>query len=122
MIDGASSAEATVRLPGAGDSLNPVFSSRRLDGLALADQGSAALVERLLQIAVRYLPRVRTRGDFAFRLDGTRGSDGHWQLAVSGRSPRYAAIVALGLMRASDQAQRHVLGGDSCDDLVGRLV
>ena len=122
MIDGAGSVGATARLPGASDGLGPVFSSPRLDRLTSADQGSATLVERLLQIAIRYLPRAQAGGDFVVRLDGTRAGDGHWELAASGRSPRYAAIAALGLLRAPEQVQRHALGGGSCDGLIGHLV
>jgi hypothetical protein len=120
--DGTGGVQAAGRQHGACTGVSQVFSSPRLDRIAAADPGSAALVERLLQIAVRYLPQARTGGDFAFRLDGTRAGDGRWQLAVSGRSLRYAAIAALGLLRLPDRAQRSILDGSSCYGLIGGLV
>jgi hypothetical protein len=95
--------------------------SARLDQIAAADPASADLIRRLLGIAVRNLPQSISAGQFAFRLDGRRQSDGTWLLTPAGTSPRYAAIAALGLLRLPEPGQRSVLG-ESCSDLVGRLT
>jgi hypothetical protein len=94
----------------------------RLALVAGHDSRSAALVERLLRASVRVLPQARVAGEFAFTLTGTRDPDGIWQLSPSGASRRYAAIVALGLMRLSQRDQRTVLGGEDGHDFVGRLA
>ena len=120
--DGAGSVQAACRRRSAVDGSSQAFSSSRLDRIASVDPSSAAVVERLLRIAVRYLPQARAGGNFVFRLDGTRAGDGLWELAASGRSPRYAAIAALGLLRLPEQAQRDILDGGSCGDLIGSLA
>jgi hypothetical protein len=94
----------------------------RLARIAAADKASATLVERLLDVGLTSLASAYRDGDFAFRLDGTAGPGGIWQLIPSGASLRYAAIAALGLARLSEAAQRCVLGGATCQDLVGRLA
>jgi hypothetical protein len=98
------------------------FSSARLKRVASEDPSSAALLERLLGIAVSGLSRTYRDGDFVFRLDGSRAPGGSWQLAASGTSLRYAAIAALGLLRLPEQAQRRVLEGDTCSALIGKLT
>jgi hypothetical protein len=122
MIARANGARTADREAGSPRAVGMTFSSPRLELAASADPHSAALVERLLGITLRSLPQAYLDGDFAFRLDGTRASGGTWQLAASGTSPRYAAIAALGLMRLPEKAQRGVLAGDSCHDLIGRLA
>jgi hypothetical protein len=99
-----------------------VPSAPRLLRAAQADPQSAALIERLLGLAVASLPQAYRDGEFVFRLDGTRAPDGSWTLAASGTSPRYAAIAALGLLRLDEQAQRGVLTGQTCHDLIGALA
>jgi hypothetical protein len=94
----------------------------RLGLIAERDPQSAALVERLLRMSVRALPQARVAGEFAFTLAAARRPDGGWQVHPSGRSPRYGAIAALGLMRLPEQDQRVVLGGERCHDFVGRLA
>jgi len=94
----------------------------RLGLIAGCDPRSAALVERLLRMSVRALPQARVAGEFAFTLAAARRPDGGWQVHPTGRSPRYGAIAALGLMRLPEQDQRVVLGGERCHDFVGRLA
>ncbi len=96
--------------------------SARLGLVAGRDTHCAALVQRLLGIAVRYLPQAYTDGEFAFTLNGTRGPDGSWQLHRSGTSQRYGAIAALGLLRLPVPDQRALLAGETGRDLVGRLA
>jgi hypothetical protein len=98
------------------------FRSARLDQLAAADASSADLANRLLSVAVHSLPRAFRDREFAFRLDGAREQDGSWRLTPSGKSQRYAAITALGLLRLPVQAQRSVLAGECCSALVARLT
>lgn len=93
----------------------------RLGLLAERDPGSAALVHRLLRLAVRILTQAQADGEFAFTLRGTPAADG-WQVRPVGTSLRYGAIAALGLLRLPEPAQRGVLGGDDGHDLVGRLA
>jgi hypothetical protein len=80
------------------------------------------LVDRLLGTCTTILSLAYLDGEFAFRLDGSRDADGGWRLVPSGRSPRYAAIAALGLLRLPESAQRTVLRGETCHDLIGRLA
>lgn len=98
------------------------FSSARLERLASDDANSAALLDRLLGIALGGLSRAYRDGRFAFRLDGSPKPGETWHLTLSGRSMRYAAIAALGLLRLPEPAQRRVLGGDTCDRLITGLT
>jgi hypothetical protein len=93
----------------------------RLGLVAERDPQSAELVRRLLRLAVRILPQAYLAGDFAFRLAGTPGPGGCWQLQPEGTSLRYGAIAGLGLLRLPEQSRRAVLGGDDCADLIGKL-
>jgi hypothetical protein len=116
-IDCASSVPAAEHNGVAARSFSP-----RLRRAAEADLQSAALIERLLDLAVASLPQAYRDGEFVFRLDGARAPDGNWKLTASGTSPRYAAIAALGLLRVDEQAQRGVLAGETCHDLIGALT
>jgi hypothetical protein len=102
-----------------GGDLTP--SSARVERAAGHDRESAELVERLLPLSLETLAQMYSDGNFAFRLDGRSGDDA-WRLIPAGKSLRYAAIAALGLTRLPDAAQRAVLDGESCNDLIGRLV
>ena len=105
----------------ADDGTRATYRSARLDRLAAADPASAGLVERLLGIAVRNLSRAFLDGEFVFRLDGAREQAAAWKLTPAGKSQRYGAIAALGLLRLPEPAQRGVLAGETCHDLVTRL-
>jgi hypothetical protein len=105
----------------ADDSTRTTYRSARLDRLATADPAGGELVQRLLGIAVRSLPRAFLDGEFVFRLDGVREQAVTWKLTPSGKSQRYGAITALGLLRLPEPAQRGVLAGETCHDLVTRL-
>jgi hypothetical protein len=98
------------------------FASARLELIASDDSHNAALLERLLGIAVGGLRRSYQNGDFVFTLEGSRTPGGDWHLAASGTSLRYAAIAALGLLRLPQPTQRHVLDGETCHDLISRLM
>jgi hypothetical protein len=95
----------------------------RMALVAGADPGCASLLARLAGNAQAGL-RLALTGEAAaaFTLTGIRRSDGCWQVAPAGRSLRYAAIAALGLLRLGEQEQRAVLGGEDSRDLVGRLA
>ncbi len=105
---------------GEGDRVLPA--TDRLTRLAACDGGSAALVNRLLRIGLASLPAAYAGGEFAFRVDGTLGQAGALRLTPSGTSARYAAIAALGVLRLPTALQPDVLAGESCRQLVGRLV
>jgi hypothetical protein len=96
--------------------------SSRLDLLEQRDPASAALVRQLLRLPLRALPQARSAGEFAFTLYGTPAPDDQWIVRPSGVSHRYGAIIALGLLRLPGQAQRAVLGGEDCYELIGRMA
>lgn len=110
------------RVRAGGPEPGPGLGSARLDRLAAADPAGAALVGRLLGLAIAHLPRTIADGQFVFRLDGERGRDGTWTLVPAGTSIRYAAITALGLRHLPEDTQREVLGGETAGDLIGRLA
>jgi hypothetical protein len=97
------------------------LTSARLERAAGQDSDSAELAERLLRLSLELMPQMYSNEDFAFRLDGNC-TESEWHLAPAGKSVRYAAIAALGLMRLSEAAQRAVLDGETCADLVGVLT
>ena len=94
----------------------------RLGLLAGRDSESAALVNRLLDLAQRILPQMYLDGEFVFTLNGVRQPDGSWQAVPTGTSLRYAAITALGLLRFPESVQRTVLADDTCHDLITRIA
>ncbi len=96
--------------------------SARLGLVAGRDTQSAILLDRLLPLALRRLQDQYIDGEFVFTVTGTPGPDGSWQLKPAGTSLRYAAIVALGLLRVPERDQRAVLAGQTCDDLIGQLA
>jgi hypothetical protein len=97
-------------------------STARLGLIADRDTQSAALLETLLPLALRRLAEQYVDGEFVFTTVGEAAPDGGWTLRTAGRSVRYAAIVALGLLRVSEAEQRTVLDGQTATDLVGQLA
>jgi hypothetical protein len=96
--------------------------SSRLLLLAAHDTRSAGALEQLTGIAVRGLAKAYHDGEFVFTLRGECRADGSWHARPVGRSVRYGAIAALGLRHLPEAAQRDVLVGETCYDLVGRLT
>jgi hypothetical protein len=94
----------------------------RLGLVAERDEQSAELLERLLSIAIARLAGQYVDGEFVFTTIGEPTPAGGWQLRDSGRSLRYAAIAALGLLRLPEAEQRSVLTGHTGEDLVGLLA
>ena len=95
----------------------------RLDRLRLLDHGSAALVDRLLEVARTGLPGMQ-------RPDGTACFTRRFSAArvvgePEGCSLRYTAITVLGARHLDTAGQREVLAGrtvgEVCDVLVDRL-
>jgi hypothetical protein len=97
-------------------------STARLGLIADRDTQSATVLETLLPLALRRLAEQHTGGEFVFTTTGEAAPGGGWTLRSAGRSVRYAAIVALGLLRASEPEQRTVLDGQTAADLVGQLA
>jgi hypothetical protein len=100
-----------------------VWSGPRVDRLRKLDQGSAGLVDRLLQVARTGLPGMQ-------RPDGTmcftrRFSAARVVAEPEGCSLRYTAITVLGARHLDTARQRALLGGrtvgEVCDILVDRL-
>ncbi|HEY7486774.1 MAG TPA: hypothetical protein VH912_20095 [Streptosporangiaceae bacterium] len=95
----------------------------------IADGGDdvGALLERLVDLAVRGLPANRVPstaedGEYVFTRRGTSDGRGRWRAEPAGRSLRYAAIVALGVNLLPVETQRAALDGETADELVDRLV
>ena len=122
MIAGTDGAQADQRGADACSEAGRARPSARLKSAASVDSRNAALLKRLLGIALDGLSLTYRDGSFVFRLDGSRAQDGSWRLRSSGQSLRYGAIAALGLLRLPEQTQRRVLDGDTCDDLISRLA
>jgi hypothetical protein len=87
-----------------------------------AESADRTLVVRLLDLAMRGLPKMRAGEEFVFTLRGQPDGRGGWRTAAAGRSLRYAAITALGASLLGTDEQRVALAGESVGDLVGRLV
>lgn len=99
-----------------------IAESARLRRIARRDRQSAATLGRLISVANQSLPRALVGpGEFAFTVRGFREGGG-WKAIPAGRSLRYGAIAALGLARLPYSAQREILGGETCSDLIGRLA
>ena len=96
--------------------------SARHTKIAAVDSSAGLMIDRLLDMCTPSLSRAYLDGEFVFRVDGSRNPGGGWRLVPSGKSLRYGAITALGLLRLPEFAQRAVLSGDTCHDLVGRLA
>ena len=99
--------------------------SSRLGLLAAGLPGDAALLDKLLRIAQLRLAQQHDNGEFVFTVTGEavtdqHGAGGGWRLRRAGKSQRYGAIVALGLLRLPEQDQRSVLAGKTAIDLVGQ--
>jgi hypothetical protein len=86
------------------------------------DPQSAALLEKLFRISVPRLAAQFAAGEFVFTQTGEAVPGGGWRLHPAGTSVRYAAIVALGLLRAPEAQQRAVLAGQTAGELVGLLA
>lgn len=89
--------------------------TRRLEFLDRRDEEAAALVRRLLGLAVPGLHASWADGEFVFTRTGE-------DARPVGRSLRYAAIAALGLRGLPPDEQRTVLDGSTVDDLVDDLM
>jgi hypothetical protein len=90
--------------------------------MTVLDPGSAALVERLLDVAVRGLARMYRPNTDEFAFTRTVNSAGDDALGLRGTSMRYAAIVALGAHFLPEAQQHQVLGGRTEDDFIEILV
>jgi hypothetical protein len=87
----------------------------RLDIITRRDGEAAALVRRLLDLAVPGLRASHVDGEFVF----TRRGEGARPV---GRSLRYAAIAALGIRALPLDEQRTILHGDTVNDLIDGLM
>ncbi|QLL66293.1 hypothetical protein FKV68_31600 (plasmid) [Sinorhizobium mexicanum] len=65
---------------------------------------------------MRGLPRMRKKGLFAHTVRATKSNSG-WSEHPEGESLRYTAMVALGLSKLDETAQRQVLDGNTAVDL-----
>ena len=94
----------------------------RLGLVADRDAQSAALLQKLLRLALRRLSEQYVNGEFVFTVTGETAPDGGWLLKPTGTSIRYGAIAALGLRRVTGSEQCTVLAGQTYDDLVGHFA
>ncbi|WP_246733799.1 hypothetical protein [Rhizobium sp. 57MFTsu3.2] len=88
----------------------------RLQALAATSFPDVNRLDLLLQLALAGLPAMHRNGIFGHTLRGPHSRSG-WDTQLEGESIRYAAIVALGLSRVSDEVQRRVLGFGNAADL-----
>lgn len=92
----------------------------RIEALARADARMAQLAEDLVRVSLRGLRRMAAPDGFPHSM--RRRGDG--SLERAGYSPRYEAIVLLGLRWLDEATQREVLGGPSaserCETLAAR--
>ena len=58
------------------------------------DAETHELIDRLVAVALRGLPRMQVDGEFVFTLRGVPDGAGGWRTEPAGRSLRYAAITA----------------------------
>ena len=115
----------TAQLPAAGPARGRaavIPLTARLGLIADRDTQSATLLETLLPLALSRLAEQYIDGEFVFTTTGEAAPGGGWTLRSAGRSVRYAAIVALGLLRVGEPEQRTVLAGQTAADLVGQLT
>lgn len=89
---------------------------------ASAPDEVAALVDRLIGVALRGLPAMRVGDGFVFTMRGVYDAVGRPRVLPEGSSLRYTAITALGARLLPEDRQRAVLGGVRVDDLVAGLV
>jgi hypothetical protein len=94
----------------------------RIRLLADRDPARARLVRDLVDLARPALRRSYLDGEFAFTLRRDPAADRRTLIWPQGVSVRYSIIAALGLRYLAEPDQREVLGGDVCDDLLGRLA
>ncbi|EPE94964.1 hypothetical protein [Rhizobium grahamii] len=88
----------------------------RLKALAAISLSASNQLDPLLQLALDGLPAMHRNGIFGHTLRGLHSTSG-WNTRLEGESIRYAAMVALGLSRVSDEVQRRVLGFGNAIDL-----
>ncbi len=105
----------------ASPSTTPTTPRPRIDSLG-ADNG--ALVERLLDLAVRGLPAMYrpSTDELAFTRTAATSDPSGTSLQLRGTSLRYAAIVALGAHFLPEPAQRQMLHGRNAAELVEMLI
>lgn len=93
----------------------------RLAVLAIVSPPSRALVDRLLMIAERGLPRMYDGTLFAHTLRAIETRDG-WTERLEGVNLRYTAMTALGLANTETATQRQALGGGTIAELLKRAA
>lgn len=76
-------------------------------------------IERLHELAVQGLPRMIRPADRLFAFRGRRTDDG---LQLEGTSPRYTAMVLIGLAGESEDVVTRALGGRRRDELLANLL
>lgn len=96
----------------------------RVAGVCGADGRLAALVQRMIDLSLRGLPRMFDAGKHRFYFRRRRIESG--AIVCEGESLRYGAIVLLGTPTLRPEQQRPLFAGETavqfCERLIGRLT
>ena len=118
-------AKSQLRIQAAFEAATPSRPERpsqdRLALLAAVSPPSRALVDRLLQVAGRGLPRMYDGALFAHTLRAVETKDS-WTERREGISLRYTAMTALGLAHTDTATQMHALEGGTIVELLQRAA
>lgn len=99
------------------------IASGPLDRLRLLEEvsvGARAQVDDLIAIAMRGLRQMYDKGQFPHTMRAVKTASG-WSHQLEGKSLRYTAMVALGLSKLNETAQRQILDGKTAADLAGMV-
>lgn len=95
------------------------LSSTRISALERALPGGGELLQRLLTLCIRGLPRMYDPAAKQFAFTRKRFGD---RLELRGVSLRYAAITLLGAQFLPEREQRAVLSGETAAEMTARLA
>jgi hypothetical protein len=88
--------------------------------IAGGDSGIRNVIETMVRISIKGLPLMYDSKNLQFAHTRRRGADG--QIRPEGISPRYGAIVLLGIIPLSQNTQRFVLSGETPEAFCQRLM
>jgi hypothetical protein len=99
------------------------IASGPLDRLRLLEEvsvGALAQVDDLIAVAMGGLRQMYDKGQFPHTMRAVKTASG-WSHQLEGKSLRYTAMVALGLSKLNETAQRQILDGKTAADLAGMV-
>ena len=96
------------------------ISSRRITQVSNGSNSTESAIQRMVNLSVRALPTMYSQEHEIFGFTRRRGADGEAHLA--GKSTRYSAIVLLGALFLSENAQRQVCCGQSAYEFCSQML